>query len=97
MLDQLARQLELGPAPEGVLAVGVIERDRALVTAERFLPNPFDEADGGVMYRTGDLVRWTPAGELATKSLFQSCTIVRSAMPVAVSARTRFIAADALA
>ena len=38
-----------------------------------------------------------PAGEVRTKSLFQSCTIVRSAMPVAVSARTRFIAADALA
>ena len=38
-----------------------------------------------------------PAGDVRTKSLFQSCTIVRSAMPVAVRARTRFMAADALA
>ncbi len=38
-----------------------------------------------------------PAGEVRTNSRFQSCTIVRSAMPVAVSARTRFIAAPALA
>ncbi len=39
----------------------------------------------------------SPARDVRTKSLFQSCTIVRSAMPVAVSARTRFIAAPALA
>jgi amino acid adenylation domain-containing protein len=34
------------------------------LTAERFVPNPFDDADDAVMYRTGDLVRWTAAGEL---------------------------------
>ncbi len=39
----------------------------------------------------------SPAAEVRTKSLFQSCTSDRSAMSVPVSARTRFIAAPALA
>ena len=39
----------------------------------------------------------SPAAEVRTKSLFQSCTSVRSAMSVPVSARTRFIAAPAFA
>lgn len=34
-------------------------------TLESFLPNPFDDLDGGVMYRTGDRVRRLPNGEIA--------------------------------
>ena len=34
------------------------------LTVERFLPNPFEQADDGVIYRTGDVVRWTAQGEL---------------------------------
>ncbi|HEV7668968.1 MAG TPA: amino acid adenylation domain-containing protein, partial [Thermoanaerobaculia bacterium] len=33
------------------------------LTAERFVPNPF-EAWGARLYRTGDLARWRPGGEL---------------------------------
>lgn len=62
----------LQPVPVGVsgelylagptLALGYLNQPEA--TAERFLPNPFDAADGGVLYRTGDLVRWNREGEL---------------------------------
>ncbi|MFT4433836.1 amino acid adenylation domain-containing protein [Caballeronia sp. 15715] len=38
--------------------------NRAALTAERFVPDPFDEGKGGRLYRTGDLVRWNSAGEL---------------------------------
>uniref|UniRef100_UPI002ABD93A9 non-ribosomal peptide synthetase n=1 Tax=Paraburkholderia sp. J12 TaxID=2805432 RepID=UPI002ABD93A9 len=37
--------------------------NRAALSAERFVPDPFD-AKGGRLYRTGDLVRWNAAGEL---------------------------------
>src|SRR5579864_2257578 len=34
------------------------------LTAERFLPNPFDATPGARLYRTGDIARWRPDGEL---------------------------------
>jgi amino acid adenylation domain-containing protein len=34
------------------------------LTAERFLPNPFNNEPGARLYRTGDLVRYTPDGNL---------------------------------
>ena len=33
-------------------------------TAERFLPDPFDETGGARLYRPGDLARWRPDGNL---------------------------------
>ncbi len=42
--------------------------DRPELTAERFLPDPFDGVEGwrpgGRLYRTGDLARWLPGGEI---------------------------------
>lgn len=42
------------------LALGYLDEDA--LTAERFLPNPFDK--GKKMYRTGDLGMWTSDGEI---------------------------------
>jgi amino acid adenylation domain-containing protein len=62
----------LAPVPEGTpgellvggvgIALGYLNRQE--LTAERFLPDPFDAASGGRVYRTGDLVRWLPEGVL---------------------------------
>ena len=48
---------ELCIAGEG-LARGYAQRSR--LTAEKFIPNPFSEDQGGRLYRTGDLVRYLP-------------------------------------
>lgn len=36
--------------------------NRADLTAEKFIPNPFSEAPGARMYKTGDLARYQPDG-----------------------------------
>jgi hypothetical protein len=37
---------------------------RPVMTAEKFLPDPFAAAAGGRLYRTGDLARWLAGGDL---------------------------------
>jgi acyl carrier protein len=60
------RQLPPGEAGELCLAGAGLARgyrNRSELTAQRFVPNPFDP-DGGRLYRTGDLARWLPNGEI---------------------------------
>src|ERR1051326_1260642 len=38
--------------------------NRPDLSAERFLPDPFGEAEGARMYRTGDLGRWLKDGHI---------------------------------
>jgi amino acid adenylation domain-containing protein len=52
---------ELHVGGEG-LARGYV--NRAEVTAERFIPNPYSRRGGGRLYRTGDLVRYVGEGKM---------------------------------
>src|SRR5262249_23519032 len=38
--------------------------DRADLTAEKFVPDPFSQEPGARLYRTGDLVRYLPDGNI---------------------------------
>ncbi|MBI3878972.1 MAG: amino acid adenylation domain-containing protein [Verrucomicrobia bacterium] len=68
ILDENLRALP--PGESGELCIGGIGVARGYVgrlelTAEKFVPNPFED-DGRAprLYRTGDLVRWTSEGEI---------------------------------
>ncbi|MDH6118948.1 amino acid adenylation domain-containing protein [Kitasatospora sp. GAS204A] len=52
-------QLYLGGPATGRCYIG-----NPRLSAERFLPDPFDRTPGARMYRTGDSVRWNSNGEL---------------------------------
>ena len=70
ILDDRQRMLPLGVAGELCVAgegVGKGYLNRADLTAERFIPNPYaakDNGHGQIMYRTGDLARWREDGEI---------------------------------
>ncbi|HKW30178.1 MAG TPA: amino acid adenylation domain-containing protein, partial [Verrucomicrobiae bacterium] len=67
ILDQ-----NLQPVPVGVpgeLHIGGVGLARGYhhrldLTAEKFIPNPFNAEPGTRLYRTGDLVRWLPDGQI---------------------------------
>ena len=48
----------------GGAGVGRGYLNRAELTAERFIPDPFSESGGERLYRTGDLARYLPDGNL---------------------------------
>jgi len=62
----------LNPLPinvPGILYVGGTGLARGYIndpalTAEKFIPNPFDEKSGSRLYNTGDLVKWKSDGNL---------------------------------
>ncbi|WP_145003788.1 non-ribosomal peptide synthetase [Pseudomonas oryzihabitans] len=65
LLDATGEPVGVGSRGELCLAGAGLARgylNRPALTAERFLPNPFDRAGGGRMYRTGDLARYQADG-----------------------------------
>lgn len=67
VLDSGLRQVPIGVPGELVIGgVGLARGylDRAELTAEKFVTDPFGTAPGGRLYRTGDLVKRLPDGRL---------------------------------
>jgi amino acid adenylation domain-containing protein len=67
ILDRNLRVQPVGVPGELVIGGSGIARgyrNRAALTAERFVPDPFSSVPGARMYRTGDLARWRPDGSL---------------------------------
>lgn len=67
VLDRHGQRLPAGMPGElwiGGAGVALGYHRRPELTAERFVPDPFDATGGGRLYRTGDLGRWRHDGRL---------------------------------
>ncbi|MEM8933142.1 MAG: amino acid adenylation domain-containing protein, partial [Acidobacteriota bacterium] len=67
VVDALGREVGVGVPGElwlGGPGVALGYHQRPALTANVFVPDPFDDAPGGRCYRTGDLVRWLADGTL---------------------------------
>jgi len=66
ILDERMQLVSIGEMGEIHIAGAALARgylNRAALTAERFVPNPFGEP-GSRLYKTGDLGRWLQSGEM---------------------------------
>ncbi|HEX8293413.1 MAG TPA: amino acid adenylation domain-containing protein, partial [Pyrinomonadaceae bacterium] len=67
LLDKQLRPVPVGVSGElhiGGLAPGRGYLNRADLTADKFIPDPFSEVGGRRLYRTGDLARYQPDGAI---------------------------------
>jgi amino acid adenylation domain-containing protein len=65
IVDEQLNLLPVGAPGELVIGGGGLARgywNRPDVTAEKFIPHPFDETEGARLYRTGDLARYRREG-----------------------------------
>lgn len=67
LLDHYQQPVPVGVPGEiyvGGLGVSNGYLNRPELTAERFIPNPFDSLNGTKLYRSGDLARYLPNGDI---------------------------------
>jgi amino acid adenylation domain-containing protein len=67
ILDPDRQPVEIGVAGEMYVGGAGVARgylNRPELTAERFIPNPFEENSSTLLYRTGDLARYLPNGDI---------------------------------
>lgn len=67
LLDPQLRPVAIGMPGELHIAGAGLARgyhNRADLTSEKFIPDPFSSTNGGRLYRTGDLARYRPDGQI---------------------------------
>ncbi len=67
ILDEAGNLAPVGVAGELCVAGEQVARgylNQAELTAQKFIPNPFNGAGGSLLYRTGDLARWQEDGNI---------------------------------
>ena len=75
VLDEALRPVPTGADGELCLAGPGIARGylgQPELTAQKFVPNPFDTGAKAQLYRTGDLARWTSSGEIEFRGRLDS-------------------------
>ncbi len=68
ILDESGREVAIGKIGQlfiGGMGVARGYRNRPDLTAERFIPNPFDSTPGERLFKTGDLARFLPDRQIA--------------------------------
>lgn len=68
ILDEHMQQVHIGEPGELYIGGAGLARgylNRPELTAERFVPHPFNKQPGTLLYKTGDLARYLPDGQIA--------------------------------